>query len=182
MPLNPKSLLKSLLSYTFVAPCLAVPSAAQAEIIYCAVTNHGPYFAIADKIIFDVDAEQERVLVADGVLAHYGQVPAAGTLSRYNSKQIIASWTLRAVSATDYHDGLSYDLKYKARLNRKTMRMSISAWVDPINTIQGTGVCEVADAERLGTSNPSDKVINRDAPKRGVCGGAVNPSDLSDCE
>ncbi|WP_127111657.1 hypothetical protein [Shimia sediminis] len=142
--------------FVLAALIVVYPAAPRAETLLCQVRKHGPYFVIADKIVLDVDAKSKRVMVADGVLAHYGQMPTTGRLKRNTGSQMITTWTLQRVSATEHHDGLSENVHYKAILNRKTMNVSVSAWIDPVLTITGSGKCmetTLKDIRAKGAAN-----------------------------
>lgn len=154
-----------------IGTILVMPVFAAAEVFSCEVKNHGPYFLIADKIIFDVDTRTKNVLVADGVLAHYGQMPAAGKLRRYNDKQVIVTWKLVAMNGNEHHDGVSEDFTYKAIVNRKSGRVDVSAYNDPIYQVKGVGTCVSAKSkEEKAQKRPEkiDEILSEKCPSYGA--------------
>lgn len=130
--------LKSLLA---VGMLFSIPSLAIAEVFTCDVKSHGPYKIIADKIVFGVDSRTKKVMVADGVLAHFEQMPTTGKLQRFNEKNVIVTWKLRASVGNDRHRGVPETFSYKAVYDRRSQKVTISAYFDPLNQVKGTGKC-----------------------------------------
>lgn len=121
--------------------------ATRAEVFDCKVKNHGPYLMIADRIVFDVDTRTRNVLVADGLLAHFHQLPAAGTLKRYNEKQVIVAWKMHASAGNGSHDGVAEDVFYRAMVNRKTKAVTVTSYFDPVYQVKATGKCAMSKSE-----------------------------------
>lgn len=124
--------------------CSCFAPFALADVYVCQVRHNGPYPIIADKIVLEIDEAKKRVLVADGILAYYGQVPAAGKLKRNDEKLIVASWKLRPVKATKERDGLDYIVSYQIQLKPHNMQVQVFAWIDSQMKLNGTGKCEKA--------------------------------------
>ncbi len=158
---------KSLAAFCFVlsAP-MSFPMQSQAEVFTCDVKSHGPYKIIAEKIVFDVDTRTQKVMVADPVLAYFEQMPTIGRLKRYDEKNVIVSWKLRASLGNDRHRGVPETYTYKAVFDRKSKRVTISAYFDPIDQVKGTGVCTSAKTKAEKAQSRPDTVDTESSKRR----------------
>ncbi len=120
---------------------LGVGLPANAELYKCKMRSQGVYPIIGEEVIFDINDKENRVMIADVVLAYYGQVPAAGKLKRYDEKRIVATWELEPSPRIEDRAGLSFTVNYKAVLRPKNMHLVISAWVDFDYTRTVRGKC-----------------------------------------
>ena len=149
-----------------LATLLVTPLPAAAEVFTCDVKSHGPYKIIAEKIVFDVDARTKKVMVADGVLAYFEQMPTTGKLQRFNEKNVIVTWKLRASVGNDRHRGVPETFSYKAVYDRRSQKVTVSAYFDPIDQVKGTGKCVSAKTKAEKKQKRPDTVDTESSKRK----------------